>query len=271
MVHFTRHLAIAATLGATAQAFESLSVPDAITAGEEFTLTVTAGDADDAYSSYRVYLDTTPPGYKGGPSCYLGNTTSTTTLTLSDLSIPPDFGPDGSFYSLSTIEYHSNASSEDVDYNNTKTTSSDTFNLTAATGNWSAYENTLQGAPLWPADDLPCSAYSCARKCAMDSYPQDKTSGSDAQSTMKSCIMKCPGVSRPTTTSSVSSATATPTSSKGSSASSATAASSTTAGSSASGTASGSAATGTNTGAASSLDVVPVAFVAAGGLFALFV
>ena len=68
MVSSKRQLALAAIVTA-AQAFESLSVPAAITAGETFTLTITTNDTDSAYDSYRVYLDTTPPGYTGGPSC----------------------------------------------------------------------------------------------------------------------------------------------------------------------------------------------------------
>lgn len=51
------------------QAFEAITVPAAIVAGQAFNMTVTTNDSDSAYAYYRVYLDTTPPGYSGGPSC----------------------------------------------------------------------------------------------------------------------------------------------------------------------------------------------------------
>lgn len=69
MVSSKTQLAIAACLATAATAFDSISVPTDITAGQDFTLTVTTNNSDSAYASYRVYLDTTPPGYSGGPSC----------------------------------------------------------------------------------------------------------------------------------------------------------------------------------------------------------
>lgn len=69
MVSIKSQLAIVACLATAATAFESISVPANITADESFSLTITTNDADSAYNNYRVYLDTTPPGYTGGPSC----------------------------------------------------------------------------------------------------------------------------------------------------------------------------------------------------------
>lgn len=68
------------------------------------------------------------------------------------------------------------------------------FNLTGGTGVPSEYETHLGGAPFWDADDLPCSAYNCARQCAQASYPDDLTEQS-AYNTMKTCILACPNVS----------------------------------------------------------------------------
>lgn len=82
MIFSRSQLAIAACLATAAHAFESIAVPAAITAGETFTLTVTTNDADSAYSTYRVYLDTTPPGYTGGPSCMYLNPTSSGPIKL---------------------------------------------------------------------------------------------------------------------------------------------------------------------------------------------
>lgn len=50
-----------------ARAIETITVPNVITADAPFTLTVTP--KDDTPGNYRIYLDTTPPGYAGGQSC----------------------------------------------------------------------------------------------------------------------------------------------------------------------------------------------------------
>ncbi|KAF1350737.1 hypothetical protein BDV97DRAFT_397737 [Delphinella strobiligena] len=243
-------LAIAACLATAATAFESISVPTDITAGEDFTLTVTTNNSDSAYTSYRVYLDTTPPGYTGGPSCYLYNTTSTNTTTL-QLNIPPAFGPDGTFYSIATKEFPSA----------TGYTLSNSFNLTGATGNWSTYEDSLNGTPLWPADDLPCSSYECARTCAMASYPKDLNYDSSAHTKMSSCIMTCPGVGASDYTTS---STATETSSSGKTTATKSVSTSTT------GTATATSdtkASSTSSGAAATGNVASVALIAVGGIF----
>jgi hypothetical protein len=50
-----------------ARAIDTITVPDVITADVPFTLTVTPKDSTPG--NYRIYLDTTPPGYAGGQSC----------------------------------------------------------------------------------------------------------------------------------------------------------------------------------------------------------
>lgn len=150
------------------------------------------------------------------------------------------------------------------------------------------------GAPLWPADDLPCSAYACARACALTSYPDDLTSGSDAYKTMSSCILKCPGVSSPSASASASSSSSASSTSTAGEASSTTSAGQSSATASSSGmitssTASASATATTtktksstegvslasssaaaeSTGGAFSGRAAPVAMLAAGGLVAL--
>jgi len=215
MISSKSQLAIA-VLATAAHAFDSISVPANVTAGQPFTLTTTTNDTDSSYTSYRVYLDTTPPGYEGGPSCkpfsspahfpplhplptnpttgYLKNTTSISTTSL-NLTIPADLGPPGTFYSLSTRELPLNTT-------DTLTTSAP-FTLSNATGNWSAYEDALKGAPLWPADALPCAAYACARACAMRDYPGDLDGGEAAHEAMAACILDCPGVTVPEVTNGV--------------------------------------------------------------------
>ncbi|KAI6833975.1 hypothetical protein KC332_g4131 [Hortaea werneckii] len=68
------------------------------------------------------------------------------------------------------------------------------LNFPGGTAKYTAYENDLGGASVWSADNLPCSAYPCARKCAMASYFDDLTDR-DAFDTMKECVNDCSGVS----------------------------------------------------------------------------
>ncbi|KAG9518188.1 hypothetical protein KCU93_g8483, partial [Aureobasidium melanogenum] len=239
-----------------ARAIDTITVPDIITADQPFTLTVTP--KDDTPGNYRIYLDTTPPGYAGGQSCYLKNMTSTD-ITAVNLTIPANIGPNGDFYSISTRDLSD--SDTDASY-----VFSNAFNLTGASGNYSEYENKLNGAPLWDANSLPCTAYDCARNCAQDSYPKDMIPGSDASNTMRACIMKCPGVEAETKTSSATSSTATSTKSGSGSSASATGTSTSNDASSTSGS---SAAAATSSGAAVS-NMVPASFIAVGGLAAFF-
>ncbi|KAI5273930.1 hypothetical protein E4T47_02952 [Aureobasidium subglaciale] len=241
-----------------ARAIDTITVPDVITADSPFTLTITP--KDDASGNYRIYLDTTPPGYAGGQSCYLKNTTSTD-ITAVNLTIPADFGPPGDFYSISTRDL------SDLD-TDASYVFSNAFNLTGATGNYSEYENKLNGAPLWDANSLPCESYNCARKCAQDSYPKDMIPGSDAFNTMRACIMKCPGVSKETKTASSTSSTATSTKTGSHSSASASATGTGTSTSDEASSASDSAAAASSSTGAASTNMVPVLLVAAGGLLA---
>ncbi|KAK6006383.1 hypothetical protein QM012_006793 [Aureobasidium pullulans] len=239
------------------RAIDTITVPTLITADVPFTLTVTP--KDDTPGNYRIYLDTTPPGYAGGQSCYLKNMTSTD-ITAVNLTIPANFGPNGDFYSISTRDLSD--SDTDASY-----VFSNAFNLTGASGNYSEYENKLNGAPLWDANSLPCDAYDCARNCAQDSYPKDMIPGSDAFNAMRACIMKCPGVEEETkTSSSATSSTATSTKTGSGSSASATGTSTSDDASPASGS---SAAAATSSGAAVS-NMVPASVFAVGGFVAFF-
>jgi hypothetical protein len=69
------------------------------------------------------------------------------------------------------------------------------FTLTSANGTYTLYENALARAPFWPADYLPCTAYPCARACAMADYPGDLANPA-AFASMKACILgECAGAS----------------------------------------------------------------------------
>ena len=69
-----------------ARAIETITVPNVITADVPFMLTVTP--KDDTPGNYRIYLDTTPPGYAGGQSCMFENLTSIYTIRLIATRLP---------------------------------------------------------------------------------------------------------------------------------------------------------------------------------------
>lgn len=139
---------------------------------------------------------------------------STTLAATSNFTIPAEVGPSASYYSIGIGEV--DGDEDDIDYSNR-------FTFTGGTGNYTQYETDLKGQPFWDANDLPCSAYACARECVDASYPDDLTD-SKAYNTMKDCVNKCPGVTQtsqtePAVTSSASASTGTSTSSSSSSSS----------------------------------------------------
>jgi hypothetical protein len=191
---------------------------------------------------------------------YLKNMTSSDITTL-NLTIPANFGPNGNLYSISTRDLSDSDTAASYVFSNA-------FNLTGATGNYSAYENKLNGAPLWDANSLPCDAYDCARNCAQDGFPKDMIAGSDASNTMRACIMKCPGVQAETKTSSSTSSSATGMQTASSSkAGGAKATGTSTSGDASS--ASGTAAAASSSGAAVA-NLVPASLAVAGGVLAFF-
>lgn len=184
---------------------------------------------------------------------------TSTDITALNLTIPANFGPNGDFYSISTRSLSDSDTADSYIFSNA-------FNLTGASGNYSAYENKLNGAPLWDANSLPCDAYDCARNCAQTGFPKDMIAGSDASNTMRACIMKCPGVQAETkTTSTVASSSATGTASGSSAKSGGVKATGTSTSDDAS-SASGSAAA-TSSGAAVE-NMIPASLAVAGGILA---
>lgn len=172
-----RYAALAASLIAAAKALDGIVVPDTVAANTEFQATFQNGNSD----KYRVFLAAALTGVNG-PTCYLINSTDLSSPL--NLTVPASVGPSADYYSIAISDI---TSSQGATYSNV-------FNLTGGTGNYTEYEQHLGGAPFWDASDLPCSSYACARKCAQASYPDDLSDGS-AYTTMKTCIMQCPGVS----------------------------------------------------------------------------
>ncbi|KKY30966.1 hypothetical protein UCDDA912_g09087 [Diaporthe ampelina] len=202
--HIAEYAALAASLVILAQAVD-VTVPVTIAAGTSFQLSAEDFDSND---KYRVYLAAALGG-DTGPTCWLSN--STTLSSTSNFTIPAEVGPSASYYSIGVGEV--DGDTDDIDYSNK-------FTFTGGTANYTEYETHLNGDPFWDADNLPCSAYACARECADASYPDDLTD-STAYNTMKTCINKCPGVTQtsqttPIEASSASASTATSTSSSSS-------------------------------------------------------
>ncbi|KAI5362060.1 hypothetical protein Slin15195_G057100 [Septoria linicola] len=165
------------SLVVSASALNGIVAPGNITADKKFEVTFENGNDDE----YRVYLAAALAGVNG-PTCYLVNST-TLSSPISNLTIPASVGPSADYYSIAIADL---TTGQGATYSNR-------FNLSGATGNYSDYENDLKGSPFWSANDLPCSAYECARECAMDSYPEDLTE-TEAYNTMKDCILECDGV-----------------------------------------------------------------------------
>ncbi|EME45092.1 hypothetical protein DOTSEDRAFT_43502 [Dothistroma septosporum NZE10] len=177
MQSFTKRCAVALlTLTTAVTALDGIVAPAEVAAGEEFEVTFQSGNDDN----YRVYLAAALAG-SNGPTCYLVN--STTLNESVNVTIPASVGPTANYYSIAIADITTGQAA----------TFSNRFNLTGATGEYSDYEDHLGGSPFWSADDLPCSAYQCARQCAQDSYPEDLTE-TNAYNTMKKCILGCKGV-----------------------------------------------------------------------------
>jgi hypothetical protein len=152
-----------------AKAIDSITAPNVVAASTPFTLQVTPKDG--ASGSYRILLDTTPPGFNGGQSCtllillhrqissrwqmigYLKNSTSSDITTV-NLTIPADFGPNGDFYSISVRDLSDMDTKSNYVFSNA-------FNLTGATGVYTEYVFPhITPLPLclgtwWPADLTP--------------------------------------------------------------------------------------------------------------------
>ena len=237
--------ALLASLPTAILALNGIVVPPTIQAESQFKATFLDSNSD----KYRVFLAAAPAGVNG-PTCYLTNSTSLSSPI--DLTIPASVGPSADYYSIAISDLTTSQAS----------TYSNTFNFTGGTGVPTEYEQHLDGAPFWNANDLPCSAYECARKCAMASYPADLTEGS-AENTMKTCILKCPGVTPAADETEAAQA---------SSSSSAQTVTATPSGASSSGSAtgtSGGAAAATSSGAASKEQIGLAAFAGVAGVFML--
>lgn len=75
-------------------------------------------------------------------------------------------------------------------------TDSARFNLTGATGNWSAFETSLVShRPLADADRLDCGGMECARGCVKDFEGENPRAMDDRRH--YECLARCPGADYP--------------------------------------------------------------------------
>lgn len=250
------------SLATVAYAFENIAIQETVQAGTDTQGTIAndiakgSGSFDADFAYYRIYLATTPPGSGTMPACILVNNSAIGTTTFT-VNIPADVGPEGEYYSLATMEYNTDPNKDGpsgFQYSNS-------IDLEGATGNWSQLE--LGGTMSLDPDNIPCTAYGCARSCAQQFYPNNTGEDITDWIPTQECINACPGVvpiayslSNGTSTVSTAESTITATASVSTSASGSTTqgASSTPSGSRPTGSATGSAAAATSTGAASTLN-----------------
>jgi hypothetical protein len=173
-------------------AFHTLTVSSTIAANTTSNLAITndlsngASSFDGSFSSFRTYLAITAPGFDLVPACYLVNSSAINTTSLS-FEIPASVGPDGSSYSIATMEFNQNpyaSGPSSYEYSNS-------FILTNATGSWTAAE--LAGKTVGEPDNVPCTAYNCARNCTQTFYSANNDTAAGTKSTYE-CTAACPGV-----------------------------------------------------------------------------
>jgi len=183
-----------------AHSFDEIAVPSTIAAGTDAQLSIVndisigSSSFDAGFADFRVYLSTTPPGWGSGPVCWLVNSTkiSTTEVTI---NIPASVGPDADTYMITTMEFNPDP---DMDGPSGFQYTKD-FSFTGGTGFWSEYETSGHG--IGDADNIPCTAYACARNCSQAFYPAnaaDDDNDSNADITpyknTYECVAACPGV-----------------------------------------------------------------------------
>ena len=204
--------ALALSSISTSLAFDDISIASTVQAGTDVPVTITndissssssssssslrGSDSFDAgFTSFRVYLSISPPGTGYGPSCYLINSTSISTETVT-VNIPASVGPSGpddSPYAIVTAEFNDDPSApsslSSFEYSND-------FVLEGGTGVWTDYEKDQMS--VGDPDNLPCTAYDCARQCSQKYYPQNSqdqlTDTMEGYRSTYECQAACPGV-----------------------------------------------------------------------------
>ncbi|CAH0047201.1 unnamed protein product [Clonostachys solani] len=187
-----------------ALAFDRISIASTVKADTEVEVTI-RNDLDDGtksfdggFTNFNVYLATTPPGWGTGPVCLLANGTKIDTTSVK-VTIPADVVPSDAKLKITTMEWNSDPKKDGpsgFQYSNT-------FSLQGGTGAWGKSE--LAGRGFSDMDTVPCSAYSCIRKCNDDGFDEmTKLGDSEDIEAYKAvykpiyeCMTKCPGTTMP--------------------------------------------------------------------------
>jgi hypothetical protein len=187
-----------------ALAFDRISIASTVKADTEVEVKI-RNDLDDGtksfdggFTNFNVYLATTPPGWGTGPVCLLANGTKIDTTSVK-VTIPADVAPSDAKLKITTMEWNSDPNKDGpsgFQYSNT-------FSLQGGTGAWGKSE--LAGRGFGDMDTVPCSAYSCIRKCNDDSFDEmTKLGNSEDIEAYKAvykpiyeCMTKCPGTTMP--------------------------------------------------------------------------
>jgi hypothetical protein len=173
-------------------AFDDLSFPLTVAADTDVKLQITndlssgSSSFDAMFDSFRVYLSISAPGWGSGPSCYLVNSSKIATTDLA-FQIPASVGPDASSYSIVTMEFNQDPYGDGpsgFEYSND-------FTFTGGRGVWTASE--IAGQIVGDADNVPCSAFDCARNCSQTYFPAN-FNNTDAYKSTYECTAACPGV-----------------------------------------------------------------------------
>ncbi|KAL3423881.1 hypothetical protein PVAG01_05628 [Phlyctema vagabunda] len=192
---------LALSLVSRALAFDDISIPTTVKAGEDVHVTLEndlylGSDSTDAkYSNFRVFLGSATDGYSYPIAlCWLVDNSA---IDVTDLTvqIPASVGSSSSYYSL--IVTSTNRSEDpDVGYTSFEQ-DSNAFTLSGGSG--ISIEQYLDKYSEWPIafyDAVPCSAYDCARSCNDEHRPDEILEVADYEATYR-CVAACPGVDYP--------------------------------------------------------------------------
>ncbi|KAF4964378.1 hypothetical protein FSARC_7677 [Fusarium sarcochroum] len=178
-----------ATLTTNVHAYESISIPSNITAGEETEFQLNMGyDLDDEDNKdiygYRVYLAETPPGWGTGPVCWLAYQVPLSQKTV-NVSIPADVAPDKTKIRISVSPLRKGSKrGSGYSYSNRAF-------LYGGNGTWSQRQK--DGWQMGDADEVTCEAYGCVRDCYAKYYTGNKNRIDDGSGDGKAraCVKQC--------------------------------------------------------------------------------
>ncbi|KAJ2902158.1 hypothetical protein MKZ38_000956 [Zalerion maritima] len=139
---------------------------------------------DGLYEHYQLYLSTE----EFMTTCYLSDLIPTGT-TNPKITIPKDLGPPLDSYTITAIEF--NGTKMYTDFHGVADSSAFALADTTVTA-WTTWE--LYGGWVKPAAVLPCSSYSCYRKCGLKTSDGKGNMGEGKDLDFFNCINTCDGI-----------------------------------------------------------------------------